>query len=94
MGEFQIQNLTPKNISIGFDNCFLNSYQYEEDLTLSLQQFKQNPHGKIIIYTRNFQPNGIQANLLNSLSCEIYYGNFNASDLPAKKNFLFFMVRL
>lgn len=84
-GEFQIQNLTPKNISINFDNCFLNSYQYEKDLTLSLQQFKQNPQGKIIIYTRNFKPNGIQVNLLKSLSYEIYYGNFNASDLPAKK---------
>ncbi|MBE9222069.1 phospholipase D family protein [Cyanobacterium stanieri LEGE 03274] len=85
MGEFQIQNLTPKNISIDFDSCFLNSYQYEEDLTLSLQQFRENPRSKIIIYTRNFKPNGIQANLLKSLSCEIYYGNFNGSDLPAKK---------
>jgi len=86
IGGFQIQNLIPKNDNIDLsDSGFLNSHQYEKDLTESLQEFKQNPQGKVIIYTRNFKPNAIQANLLKSLSCQIYYGNFNDSDLPAKK---------
>ncbi|MGY6530597.1 MAG: phospholipase D family protein [Cyanobacterium sp.] len=82
---FEIQNLIPKNDTISLDKYFLNPSQYEEDLTRSLQQFKQNPQGKIVIYTRNFQPNGIQTNLFKKLPCNIYYCNFNCSDLPAKK---------
>lgn len=85
MPDFQIQSLIPKNTTINLNNCLLNSSQYENDLTISLEKFSRNPQGKVIIATRNFQPNSQQTNLLKGLPCKIYYSNFNGSDLPAKQ---------
>jgi hypothetical protein len=82
---FQIQSLITNNLSPPISTQFLNQNQYEEDLTSSLQKFSLNPQGKIIICTRNFKPNSQQLIMLKKLPCQIYYSNFNHSDLEATK---------
>lgn len=82
---FQIQSLIHNNSQSNFSSNLLNQYQYQQDLTTSLQYFMRQTQGKIKIYTRNFNPTPQQINLLKYLPCQIYYSNFNNSDLTATK---------
>lgn len=82
---YLMESLNPYKAKPPKNNYFLNYYEYEKDLTVSLAKFKENPQEEIIIITRNFMPNISQVNLIEKLPHRIYYSNFNSSNLKAKK---------
>jgi PLD-like domain len=82
---YRIESLFSHKAKSPQNNCFLNSYEYEKDLMISFDKFKENPQGKVIILTRNFMPNSQQVNLLRKFPHLIFYSNFNSSNLKAKK---------
>ncbi|MGI0480809.1 phospholipase D family protein [Geminocystis sp. CENA526] len=82
---YRIESLIPSQAKSPENNNFLNYYQYEKDLMISLAKFKENPQGKVIILTRNFMPNSQLLNLIKKIPHLIFYCNFNSSDLKATK---------
>ncbi len=82
---YRVESLISHKAKSPKNNGFLNSCEYEKDLTISLQNFNDNPQDKVIIVTRNFMPNSQQVNLLRKIPHLIFYSNFNSSNLKAKK---------
>lgn len=82
---YRMESLIPNKVASPKNNNFLNYYEYEKDLMISLAKFKENPQDKVIILTRNFIPNSQQLNLIRKIPHLIFYSNFNSSNLKAKK---------